>query len=172
MEQQTPSLTVPTLITTPADVSRLRREILALDNYLAQEALRAHGQPQAKLPKTSRILDELAGSNKLNLLDKATRQYLVSFLDDVAAQAPVVHISFATDPSSAFLQKIVLWFRQNIHPSTLIRVGLQPNIAAGCVVRTTNKYFDFSLRQTLQKHQSDLVKVLSEQKVEQPVVQP
>ena len=90
MGQQTPNLSVPALITTPADVSRLRREIMALDNYLAQEALRTPGQPQAKLPKTSRILDELTISNKLNLLDKTTRQYLVGFLDDIALHAPVV----------------------------------------------------------------------------------
>ena len=161
MEQQQRTLTVPTLITTPADVSRLRREVLALDNYLAQEALRQPGQPQAKLPKTSRMLDDLASGNGLNLLDEATRKYLVAFLEDITAHAPVIHISFAADPSSAFLQKLVLWFRQNIHPSILIRVGLQPNIAAGCVLRTTNKYFDLSLRKTLLQHQAELVTAIS-----------
>jgi F0F1-type ATP synthase delta subunit len=28
----------------------------------------------------------------------------------------------------------------------LVQIGLQPNLGAGCVVRTTNKYFDMSLR--------------------------
>lgn len=156
MEQKHANVHVPSLITSPADVSRLRREITALDNYLEQESLRAGGQ-QVKLPKTSRVLDELAIANKLNLLDKATRQSLAAFLEDLAKNAPVVHISFASDPSSAFMQKIVHWLRENINPSILVRVGLQPNIAAGCVVRTTNKYFDFSLRQYLRKHETDLL---------------
>ena len=39
------------------------------------------------------------------------------------------------------------WLRREIHPLVLMTVGLQPNIGAGCIVRTTNKYFDFSLRQ-------------------------
>ena len=142
---------------TPTDVSRLRREIAALENYMEQEALRHPGAPQAKLPKTSRLLDELAQSNNLNLLEQSTRQHLDGFLADVAAHAPVVHISFAADPSSAFLQKIVLWFRQNVHPGVLIRVGLQPTIAAGCAVQTTNQYFDLSLRRQLQAHRDDLI---------------
>ncbi len=157
MQSRTTTVSVPSLITTPADVARLRREVAALDEYLAQEALRAPGQPQQHLPKTSRMLEDIASANKLNLLDKTTRQRLLAFLDEVAAHAPVVHISFAADPPAAFMQRIVLWFRQNVHPATLVRVGLQPNLAAGCVLRTTNKYFDLSLRQTLEKHQPDLV---------------
>ncbi len=157
MEQKPSNVHVPSLITSPTDVLRLRREIAALDNYLEQEALRAGGQAQAKLPKTSRVLDELAVANKLNLLDKTTRQQIAAFLDELTKNAPVVHISFASDPSSAFMQKIVHWLRENVHPSILVRVGLQPTIAAGCVVRTTNKYFDFSLRQYLKRHETDLL---------------
>lgn len=157
MANQQTTVHVPSLIVTPADVSRLRREVTALDNYLEQQAIRTPGQPQAYLPKTSRMLEELATANRLNLLDKHIREQLVAFLAEVATHAPVIHISFASDPSSAFLQRIVQWFRQNVHPAILVRVGLQPTIAAGCVLRTTNKYFDLSLRQTLKQHQSELL---------------
>src|SRR6185437_10536937 len=151
------NFSVPALITSPADVSRLRREIKALDEYMHQQELRTPGAPSAMLPKLSRLLHDLATTNNLNLLDAKTRGELDGFLADVAAHAPVVHISFAVDPSSAFLQKIVQWLRQNIHPSILVRVGLQPSIAAGCTVQTTNRYFDFSLRQYLQQHRKLLV---------------
>lgn len=149
---------------TTSDVSRLRREIAALDDYLTQEALREPGQPHEKLPKTSRLLDQLAQVNNVNLLDAATRRYLAEFLDDVAVNAPVVHLSFASDPSSAFLQKIVQWFRENVHPSVLVRVGLQPTLAAGCAVQTTNRYFDLSLRQHLERNKGILVDLLGEEK--------
>lgn len=140
-------LQLPALIMTPGDVARLRRELAALEAYLHAAALRAAGQPSARLPKTSRLLDELATANNTNLLDAPARERLGLFLEGLASRAPVVHISFAVDPSSAFLQKIVVWFRQNVQPQVLVRVGLQPDIAAGCVVRTTNKYFDLSLRE-------------------------
>ena len=45
-----------------------------------------------------------------------------------------------------FQQKLITWIRQQIHPYTLLQVGLHPSIGAGCIVRTTNKFFDFSLR--------------------------
>ena len=144
----------------PSDVSRLQRELAVLNAYMEQEAIRSPGSAQAKLPKTSRLLDELALENKLNLLDKATRQHLQDFLADVAVNAPVVHVSFAADPSSAFLQKIVQWFRENIHAGTLVRVGLQPSIGAGCTVQTTNKFFDFSLRHHLKENRHVLFEAL------------
>ena len=151
------TLTLPLLVTSPADVSRLKREVAALSDYLHQQALRTPGTTQAQLPKVSRMLDELAAANGLNLLDAAARDRLAAFLQDTTAQAPVIHMSFAVDPSSAFLQKIVQWFRQTIHPAVLIRVGLQPSIAAGCTVQTTNQYFDLSLRRYLQDHRQLLV---------------
>lgn len=154
-------LRVPALIASPSDVSRLCREMQALDDYLRDRALRSPGQPTEKLPKTTRLLDELANENSLNLLDEAVRGQLTAFLADMAANAPVVHISFAADPSSAALQKVVLWFRQNVHPRILVRVGLQPGIAAGCIVRTTNRYFDCSLGQRLQQSRQLLLDALA-----------
>ena len=153
-------LNVPALITSPTDVARLHREISALHEYMQQQKIRPAGQPNSTPPKPSLLLDELASSNKLNLLDGATREHLIDFLDDLRKHAPVIHISFATDPSQAFLQKIVVWLRQNIHTSLLLQIGMQPTIAAGCTVRTTNKYFDLSLRRSFAKHGSDLIKAL------------
>jgi F0F1-type ATP synthase delta subunit len=153
-------LRVPSLITSPIDVARLRREVSALNEYLDQQKLRGADHSVAGLPKVSGLLDELAKTNKLNLLDAPTRQHLIAFLADLAAHAPVVHISFATDPPPNFLQKLITWLRQNIHSSLLVQVGLQPSIGAGCVVRTTNKYFDLSLRTSFAEHSADLIKEL------------
>lgn len=162
-------LVVPDLIATPVDVSRLRREISRLDDYLRQQQLRgSDGQP-TKLPKTSHLLDELITANNINLLDELTRQNIAAFLADVAGHAPVVHISFASDPSAAFLAKIVGWFRQNIHPGVLVQVGLQPTIAAGCTVRTPNQYFDLSLRRHLERSQPHLFEAMAAQAQPQPV---
>jgi hypothetical protein len=55
------------------------------------------------------------------------------------------------------MAKLVGWFRANVHPHVLVQVGLQPNIAAGCVVRTTNKVFDLSLRNHFAQNQQVLI---------------
>jgi hypothetical protein len=83
----------------------------------------------------------------MNLLAEADRKLLVQVLAKLHETAPIMHISFSVDPPGPYVQKIVTWLRKNIHPFVLVTVGLQPNIGAGCVVRTTNKMFDFSLRE-------------------------
>lgn len=128
------------------EVRRLSHELETLDDYLRQAKVREGGGKQASLPRASRLLDATASENHLNLLEEADRQKLAGYLQQILEQAPTVHISFASDPSAAFLEKVVSWLRGNIHPLMLIRLGLQPSIAAGCVIRTANRSFDFSLR--------------------------
>lgn len=142
------SFVLPVTVVGPADVRRLSRELEDVDEFLRQAAIRKGGTT-ATLPKTTRTLDSFADANALNFLQAIDRAKATAFLDDVMSDAPVIHISFAADPSAAFTAKIVTWLRQNIHERLLVQIGLQPTIAAGCIVRTESKVFDFSLRQYL-----------------------
>jgi hypothetical protein len=81
------------------------------------------------------------------MLHAEDRQRLQQFLVDIKERSPVIHVSFSADPSPLFAEKLVTWLRREIHPLLLLNIGLQPNIGAGCILRTTNKYFDFSLKQ-------------------------
>lgn len=152
-------MVLPLLVISPSDVSRLARELEGLSDYLHQAGLRKGGDA-VKLPRTSRMLDELANANDLNLLQAEDREKASTFLGQIAKSSPVVTMSFAAEPSSAFLAKVVTWLRQNIHNSLLLRVGLQPTIAAGFTLRTTNKYFDFSLRKHFDEQRPLLIEKL------------
>jgi F0F1-type ATP synthase delta subunit len=66
-------------------------------------------------------------------------------------------MSFSAEPSTVFMQKMTDYVRQNIHPQALLQVGLQPNIGAGFMLRTTNKYYDFSLRSVLKTKHDELM---------------
>ena len=101
------------------------------------------------MPRTSSLFEEFGTINKLNWLLKEERLKAANYLAAIKDEAPVFHISFAADPSAAFMAKLVTWLRRNIHPQLLVRVGLQPTIAAGCVLRTQNHSYDFSLRRRL-----------------------
>lgn len=153
---------LPVSVVGKIDINRLIREIEALDEMLRQAGLRSPGST-VRLPRTTRLLDDLAQLNGLNLLDEHSRQQLTAFLKDVKTHAPTVQISFATDPSAAFTRRIVMWFRQETHPYLLLQLGLQPNIAAGCTVRTPSKYFDFSLRRNFASNKSLLAKMIEGQ---------
>ncbi|MCA9332638.1 hypothetical protein KDA00_02075 [Candidatus Saccharibacteria bacterium] len=150
MEQDKSIIVLPTGVTGRMDVGRLVREVDALDQFLEQAAVRKPGTPM-QMPKTSKLLDEMLETNKINALVEDDRKRLLNFLITVRAKAPVMHMSFSADPAPLFTQKLVTWLRDNIHPLVLLHVGIQPNIGAGCIVRTTNKQFDLSLKQDFAK---------------------
>jgi hypothetical protein len=139
-------LTLPVMVAGPGDVGRLLRELALIDQTLLQLSLR-NNSSEVKMPKTSRLMDLISEANKLNLLHKLDRAELEHFLTTVKEGAPVIHMSFSADPSPTFIEKLMTWLRKEIHPRVLLTIGLQPTIGAGCIVRTTNKQFDFSLRE-------------------------
>lgn len=145
MAPENPGLQLPNSIISKVDVGRLRRELNAIDDFVSQSKIRKAGQ-QPTLPRTSLNLEELAKSNNLNLLIDDNRKKLDSTLYNLYLHAPVIHMSFASDPTPSFLKKIISWLRSEIHPNILLQTGLQPSIAAGCIIQTNNKYFDLSLR--------------------------
>lgn len=153
-------LELPILVFGPIEVRRLERELEALEEYISQANIRDPGK-QLSLPKTSRLLDGLAGNNAMNLLMPNHRGQLKAFLKEIETSAPVIHVSLAADPSSAFTAKLVAWLRQNIHPYALLQLGLQPSIAAGCILRTSNKSFDFSLRNRFTQQRALLLQAIA-----------
>jgi F0F1-type ATP synthase delta subunit len=153
-------LELPILVFGPVEIHRLQRELEALEDYLRQAAIREPGK-QAPLPRTSRILEALAGNNRFNLLIAEDRTELSAFLKRIDQKAPVINLSLAADPSSAFTAKVVAWLRTNIHPYALLQLGLQPTIAAGCIMRTNSRSFDFSLRHRFTDQRDLLIQSLS-----------
>lgn len=151
-------LKLPSSVISQTDVARLMRELNGLDDFFVGANARQHGT-KINLPKISRQIDMTARDNKINLLEETDRQRMMTELKSIYERAPNLHISFAIEPSPKAFEKIILWLRRNIHPQTLVSIGLQPAIAAGCVLRTTNKVFDMSLRSSLAK-ETDYLKQL------------
>ncbi len=155
------ALVLPASVVSRVDASRLAREVDAIDGFLRQAHVRgADVADEAKLPSLSRTLEDMTHTNRLNLLRPEDRQQLQQFLAGLKKDAPAIHMSFAVVPPPDFTAKLVEWLRGNIHPSLLLTIGLQPSIAAGCVIRTTNKYFDCSVRQHLMANRPKLVELI------------
>jgi F0F1-type ATP synthase delta subunit len=152
-------LKLSTNIISQADLIRILRELKDLDDFFVASDKRTAGTSM-QLPKLTHLLDETAKENKYNLLEDERRKVLKQQLELVIGKAPQIHVSFAAEPSPKALEKILIWFRTNIHPQVLLQVGLQPSIAAGCVVRTANRVFDMSLREHLNEQQKYLVQLI------------
>lgn len=158
-EAQRKFVGLPLSVASPVDLGRLIRELEAIDNALMQLGLRSGGEAP-KLPKTTILMDQTIEMNKLNLLQGEDRKSLMLFLVSIREKAPRLHMSFSADPSEKFISDLILWLRKSVHPLVLLTIGLQPNIGAGCMVRTTNKYFDFSLNKELAKNREMLMEKL------------
>ena len=140
---------LPLLVSGPVEVGRMIRELEGIDGALSQASIRSAqgGSGAVDLPHITHHMQQLIEINKLDLRDTKVREEVASYLHTVRQKAPVLHISFSAEPNATFVEKIMAWLRKEIHPQVLLTIGLEPNIGAGCVVRSTNKYFDFSLRQ-------------------------
>jgi hypothetical protein len=152
-------LILPPSVISQADVTRLIRELNGLNDFFVDANARASGTP-IQPRRLSRMLDQTAKTNGYNLLQQPQRDSLITELEAILQKAPMLHISFAAEPSPKSLEPILAWFRQNIHPQALLTVGLQPTIAAGCVLRTPNRWFDMSMREYLRKQEPYLAELI------------
>lgn len=145
-------------IMTPIELGVIMREVFTIDQFLSAQS---HGVSSGlTLPTISPSLQMVVTAQKINLLLPDHRARFRQQLDFVRRTAPIVQVSFGAEPSRQALRVLVRWFRENGHPNTLIAVGIQPNIAGGCIVRTTTKTFDFSLQRLLQVSQPELAKII------------
>lgn len=157
MAHKPTTLALPEAVSSRADLVRLSRELEELDGQLMQAGLRNKSDSTNDGPALSQALADLAQANGLQLKEPAQRQQLKASLLNLSQKAPVVHISLAAEPSADFIHKLTGWLRREVNPQVLLEIGLQPSIAAGCIIRTTNKYFDCSMRQHLLNNRPKLI---------------
>jgi F0F1-type ATP synthase delta subunit len=153
-------LKIPDNLASKQDITRVHRELRAFADNVVQSIMR-HDDP-IKYPAISDSLRAVATENQVDLRDPKACDMLLLQLEDLRHNAPTVHISFPVDPSREVLQKLVTWLRSEIDQNIFIQIGLQPTIAAGIVLRTPNKVFDFSLRKHLYKNKDKLIEALKE----------
>jgi hypothetical protein len=90
------------VIATTSDLNRARRDLEAIDDFLRQAQMRQPGA-NVSLPAVGRRVERLASELGLNLLQEADRTRAVSYVKDLSKNAPIMHFSFASEPSSAFI---------------------------------------------------------------------
>ncbi|HSX06530.1 MAG TPA: hypothetical protein VLG92_02325 [Candidatus Saccharimonadia bacterium] len=150
-QAKTPTFVFPPALVTRADLARLVREVEAIDNEFEAQKARNHtsGKTGYRLPALSRSLGDFLDLNKLDLTDDHGRMVLKEQLRITKDKAPIIHMVFAVEADPASLAQLVTYLRKEIHPQTLLNVGLQPALVGGAYIRTPNHIHDFSLRELL-----------------------
>ncbi len=136
---------LPPSIVSQADVTRLLRELESYEEVAEQRSLAKGAAKAAKPVRYSDHLRAVADELSLELSRRADRQKLLRFLEYVRTKTPVISVYFAREPSYETQTRLVTWFRREVHPQALLDVGVRPSIIGGCIVRSANRYFDYSL---------------------------
>lgn len=141
------SFKLPSALYTP-DQLRVSAEEL---HALAAELRRTEGTKAAK--KESEL-----GSDPLVVLESlpaAVRRKheaitaVAEELEQMLAHSPRVTITLAGLASHTLKEELVSWLRTNTAPNVLVSFHVNPDIAGGMVVRSTNHVYDFSFRKRL-----------------------
>jgi len=153
------TLNLTSAVNSLSDVNKLINELESIEEFFLKMKAKS-SLSQVDVPKSSIALEELAKLNSLNLMKSEDREKLNLFLHFIRTKSPTIHLSFGSSPDDKFLTKVTDWFRAQVNPYLLISIGLQPTIGAGFKIRTTNKYYDFSLRKYLTANKQTLVETL------------
>jgi len=142
-------LKLPSSIATKSDlVAVLRNVEVVLDNYVENRIRQQEGVDFSSRPDVTSNLAKLIAENKLAVSVEVLKS-LAEWLEHLNQHAPVVRFTFASDPDEEFIARLVDWLRTQTGQFVIIRFGIQPTIAAGCLMYTPGKRYDFSLRSRL-----------------------
>jgi hypothetical protein len=142
-------LILPSAIATKADLVNVLRNLEAvLDAFVENSVRQEEGVDFAARADVSSNLALLVKDNRLEV-SVETLKSLKTWLNHLKDHAPVVRFTFANDPDQKFLAAIVDWLRKNSGQFVLVRYGIQPSIAAGCLMYTPRHRYDFTLRKNI-----------------------
>jgi len=160
----TPAFVFPPALVTRTDLARLVREVESVDNEFEAQKARNHatGKTGYRLPALSRQLGDFLDLNKLDITDDHGRMVFKEQLRAVKDKAPIIHMTFAVEADPTSLAQLVTYLRKEVHPQTLLSVGLQPSLVGGAYIRTPNHVHDFSLRELLASNRGVITAALED----------
>lgn len=150
----------PTLVG-HADLARLVREVESIEDDLQSQKVRDETAAY-QMPSMSQGLDDFLELNKIDVTDGHLLPDLKKQLQTLKDHAPIIHMTFAVEADSDSLEQLVAWLRQEIHPHTLLAVGLQPSLIGGVYMRTPNQVHDFSLKSVLAGKRDIIIRELEQ----------
>lgn len=161
MSQALAQFILPQALIGHSDLVRLLRELEQVDNNLeSQKAKKTATSGNYRLPPMSQALTDFLELNKIDIKSDHVRMDLKAQLRKVKDHAPVMHMTFATEADRESIEYLTAWIRKELHPQTLISVGLQPSLIAGVYIRTPNHVHDFSVRAHMKDSRSLIVESL------------
>jgi hypothetical protein len=121
-------------------------------------------RPPAKKPVEVPLLDEtealLAELPAAKRRQPAALYELAEQIEKLSVAAPRLTLTLAALPSSHLREDLVKWARTNLTANVLVVFRVNPDLAGGLMMRTTNRLLDCSFRQRLLAEPTGFTEVL------------
>lgn len=142
---------LPPGVATRRDISSLVVELEKVDNDLTEMTVHVKvGVDSNHSLSVSDQLNEFITINKLPFRNPIDRTEIIKQMRLLKDKAPVVHMTFASEPDGDSIQYLTSWMRQSVHSQSVVEASIQPALVAGVYIRTANRIYDFSARKRLQ----------------------
>ena len=103
--------------------------------------------------KDRKALTHLDG-NFFNLITSDNLYLIINGLVESLKDLPTLTLYLAIIVEDDLVNKLGVWFRQNLHPELIMEVRYDPGLVSGCAYVWNNKYHDLSLHHLFnQKHE-------------------
>lgn len=141
-----PNIVLPDRLVTRRQLRELRTEVETIIEQAVQGSIRKE-QTGATfgVNKPSQLLQEMMVLHDMTLTIESLKS-LQKVIQDIDDQAVLLRVVLSAEANADVKSRIVRWFRTNMNSPVLMRFGIQPAIAGGCIVYTPNHRYDFSLR--------------------------
>lgn len=135
------------------------RELLGKRRDAAIQSRIVGKGPGVPVLSLSPTMQSLLRLNNVKLENANDLETLLKSLEQLRTTAPIVHLTFATLPNHTFAQQLTVWFRNQIHPQTLLRFVMKREIGGGMVLRAGSTIYDLSFRTQLLRHKDKITEI-------------
>lgn len=152
-------MTLPADLYSPDQLSELIMELRSYIDALRDTALRnrATAASSSPAPTMSPLLRELFEGASGSM----TPEEMLRELEALLKKAPIVHLIFPALPDKELKRQLILWFRVEVSPHTLLTVSERRDIGGGIVIRAGSRVYDFSFRRRILDNKHRLMEIAS-----------
>ncbi len=152
---------IPDSVASPDDLQLLIFEVKKVIDLSHEQALRKSSPGHlAELDLSSPLRELLKLKSGDPIPGIPQLEELEKWLEESMAAAPQLHITLPGVPGQNQKNEIVLWFRNQVHPLSLVFFEYNRSLAGGFVVRLGSQLFDYSFRHALLGNPDAMVKVM------------
>jgi hypothetical protein len=158
---------IPISVASSDDLQLLTLEVKKIIDLSREQSLRKTSSsklPELDISPPLRELLELNSGDAIPGISKL--EELEEWLEEAKISAPQIHLTLPGAPGQKQKTEIIEWFRDQIHPLSMVFFEYNRSLAGGFAIRLGGQMFDYSFRHALLSNPDAMVRVMKSLKVE------